>query len=61
MLGLLNDPGCEIAPLMTRFAENTTVGAAFSGGRCRGFGYDALPIHFCNSASGTLRPCSGRI
>ena len=23
--------------------------------------YDALPIHFCNSASGTLRPCSGRI
>jgi hypothetical protein len=28
---------------------------------CRGFGYDALPIHFCNSASGTLRPCSGRI
>ena len=23
--------------------------------------YDALPIHCCNSASGTLRPCSGRI
>jgi hypothetical protein len=30
-------------------------------GCCSGFGYDALPIHFCNSASGTLRPCSGRI
>ena len=29
--------------------------------RCRGSAYDALPIHFCNSASGTLRPCSGRI
>jgi hypothetical protein len=23
--------------------------------------YDDLPIHFCNSTSGTLRPCSGRI
>src|SRR5215831_10246593 len=23
--------------------------------------YEAFPIHFCSSASGTLRPCRGRI
>ena len=44
-----NDDGTASCPLFGR----RSIGASAS--------YDALPIHFCNSASGTLRPCSGRI
>jgi hypothetical protein len=47
-----------IAAMIRRSTEKEMASAS---GAVADSAYDALPIHFCNSASGTLRPCSGRI
>jgi hypothetical protein len=47
-----------IVAMIRRSTEKEKGGAS---GAVADSAYDALPIHFCNSASGTLRPCSGRI
>ena len=51
---------CRYFATSLAIAAAWTKGASASGAVADS-AYDALPIHFCNSASGTLRPCSGRI
>jgi hypothetical protein len=47
--------------IVAMIRRSTEKERASASGAVADSAYDALPIHFCNSASGTLRPCSGRI
>jgi hypothetical protein len=50
-----------VKPIAAMIRRSTEKERASASGDVADSAYDALPIHFCNSTSGTLRPCSGKI